>query len=216
MSMSTGEPLPWLRKVVSGGGPLKVFEPHGRALRHRLAGIPGRRRDRARPVAERVRRQRPAEPGDLASRLVARLRGCGPEFFLDAVMRLLARDGNQGAQGHRMLLDADGHTVVQGVMWRDPSDPDPLFVVARRLGEDRAVGSALLAELVTAMAAQPTARGCVVTTGRFSDEARAYAAGVSGVDLRLIGQRELGELMVAHRFGVALTLDVDESFFEIG
>ena len=202
-------------------GPVHTYR-RGDAWLRGVALMQGRRRDTTRPGSGRRRDVRPPVPADaqdLGSRVVARLRACGQELFLDIVLKLLAVDGYQSATGHRMTLDALGHTVVQGVIWHDPCDADPLFVVGRRIGIGRTVGVREVRELSSAMAAQPTRRGCVVTTGRFTEEARAYVRTLpSGVSLRLVDERQLGELMVRHRMGVRwrVELDVDEEFFEIG
>ncbi|GIG69454.1 restriction endonuclease [Phytomonospora endophytica] len=235
MSTLAGEPrFPWRRRVISDGEPFRIPDPddspdpaHAQrqaGLRAGLARLSGRRRDRTRPSGEPGRYARyadrravAAEPVDLGARLVARMRECGHDFFISTVLGLLAADGYQSAEGHRMTLDALGHTVVQGVIWHDPYDTDPLFVVCRKVGIGRPVGVREVEDFAREMAAQPTTRGCVVTTGRFTPEARDYAAAVAGrVTLRLIDQGELGELMIRHRFGVRRTLDVDDSFFEVG
>lgn len=235
MSTLAGEPrFPWRRRVISDGEPFRIPDPddppdlarvHQPAgFRAGLARLSGRRRDRTRPSADSgrfaryaERRSVAADPVDLDARLVARMRECGHDFFIRTVLGLLATDGYQSPEGHRMTLDALGHTVVQGVIWHDPYDTDPLFVVCRKVGIGRPVGVREIEAFAREMAAQPTTRGCVVTTGRFTPEAHDYVASVAGsVTLRLIDQKELGELMIRHRFGVRRTLDVDDTFFEVG
>lgn len=234
MSTLAGEPrFPWRRRVISDGEPFRIPDPddpsepprarQAAGLRAGLARLSGRRRDRTRPSAESgryaryaERRSMAADPADLGARLVARMRECGHDFFIRTVLGLLAADGYQSSDGHRMTLDALGHTVVQGVIWHDPYDTDPLFVVCRKVGIGRPVGVREIEAFAREMAAQPTTRGCVVTTGRFTPEARDYAQSMAGsVTLRLIDEKELGELMIRHRFGVRRTLDVDDGFFEI-
>ncbi|MEV0644883.1 restriction endonuclease [Phytomonospora sp. NPDC050363] len=235
MSSLAGEPrLPWRRRVISDGEPFRIPDPDdppdqarsrpAGSLHAGLARLRGPRRDRTRPAAEPGRFSRTGEkrlaatdPAELGARLVARMRESGHDFFIRTVLGLLAADGYQSPDGHRMTLDALGHTMVQGVIWHDPYDTDPLFVVCRKVGIARTVGLREIEVFAREMSAQPTSRGCVVTTGRFTQEAREYAAEVAErVTLRLIDQRELGELMIRHRCGVRRTLDVDEAFFEVG
>jgi restriction system protein len=155
---------------------------------------------------------------DVASQLIARLRDQHPDFLEQAVLELLVAMGYGGAEGSARRIGGSGDGGVDGVIDQDALGLDQVYVQAKRYAADNTVARETIQAFVGALHGNQATRGVFITTSRFSQGAREYAAKVPSRVILIDGDR-LAALMIKYRIGtqVARTynvVEVDEDFFE--
>jgi len=156
--------------------------------------------------------------GLVGGELLTRLRESHPDFFEDAVVKLLLAMGYGGAEqrGKRIGGTADGG--VDGVIDQDALGLDQVYVQAKRYAETNTIGREVIQAFVGALAGVGASRGVFITTSSFTRHARDYAAGIPQRVILIDGQR-LVNLMLKYKVGAQVkttyeVVEIDEDFFD--
>ncbi len=154
----------------------------------------------------------------IESELLARVKGCSPDFFERLVVRLLTAMGYGGSLADAgKAIGKSGDGGIDGVIKEDKLGLDLLFIQAKKW-DNTTVGRPEIQKFVGALYGRKSKKGIFITTSTFSKEARNYA---DGLDSRviLIDGTQLAELMFDQEIGVStansyLVKRLDSDFFE--
>ena len=171
----------------------------------------GTRRTRAEAVSESVtetatpeerietayQELREALIGEVRDRIAA----MPPSAFEDLVLDVLHAMGyGDGTEHSRLRTGASGDAGIDGVIREDRLGLDVVYVQAKRWGAT--VGRPVVQGFVGALQGARASKGIIFAASSFSNDARAYADGVSPRVILIDGER-LAELMIDHNVGVA-------------
>jgi restriction system protein len=154
---------------------------------------------------------------DLATDLLKRLQDRHPDFFEEAVVKLLLAMGYGGAENRGRRIGGSGDGGVDGVIDQDALGLDQIYIQAKRYA-DTTVGREAIQSFVGALAGRGATRGVFITTSRFSPGAMEYARSIP-TRIILIDGKQLTDLMIRHGVGVQIAktytvAEIDEDFFE--
>lgn len=154
----------------------------------------------------------------VADDLLDRLRSSDPDFFEDAVVKLLLAMGYGGAEQRGMRIGGTGDGGVDGVIDQDPLGLDQIYIQAKRYAAGNNIGRETIQAFIGALAGRAASRGVFITTSDFTPAARSYAQALP-TNIVLINSQRLTDLMVKYKVGVQVTktyelVDVDEDFFD--
>lgn len=155
---------------------------------------------------------------DVGDALLARLRESHPEFFEEAVVKLLLGMGYGGAEQRGRRIGGSGDGGVDGVIDQDSLGLEQIYVQAKRYAEGNRVGRETIQAFIGALHGFGANRGVFITTSTFTQHAREYAASIP-TRIVLIDGKRLVSLMIKYRVGVQVkqsydVVDIDEDFFE--
>jgi restriction system protein len=155
----------------------------------------------------------------LVEQVLERLRTESPAFFEQVVLDVLLAMGYGGSRreaGEQLGRSGDGG--VDGVIREDRLGLDVIYLQAKRWAEDHAVRRPDVQAFTGALQGFHADKGVFITTSRFTDDARTYAAGIQ-TRVVLIDGAELAELMIDHGVGVSIARSydlkrLDEDYFD--
>lgn len=155
---------------------------------------------------------------DVAADLLKRLQERHPDFFEEAVVKLLLAMGYGGAENRGRRIGGTGDGGVDGVIDQDALGLDQIYIQAKRYAAESTVGREAIQSFVGALAGRGATRGVFITTSRFSSQALDYARAIP-TRIILIDGKQLTDLMIRHSVGVQVAkaynvVEVDEDFFE--
>lgn len=155
---------------------------------------------------------------DVAADLLKRLQDRHPDFFEEAVVKLLLAMGYGGAENRGRRIGGTGDGGVDGVIDQDALGLDQIYIQAKRYAPESTVGREAIQSFVGALAGRGATRGVFITTSRFSTQALDYAQAIP-TRIILIDGKQLTSLMIRHSVGVQVAkvysvVEVDEDFFE--
>lgn len=155
---------------------------------------------------------------EVGADLIQRLRESDPEFFEEAVVKLLLGMGYGGAEQRGRRIGGSGDGGVDGVIDQDALGLDRIYVQAKRYADGNTVGRETIQAFVGALHGVGASRGVFITTSTFSSGARQYAENVPS-RIILIDSARLVSLMIKYRVGVQVkqsydVVELDEDFFE--
>lgn len=153
----------------------------------------------------------------LADEVLDRVRSCSPLYFERLVVQLMIKMGYGGSReeaGRAVGRSGDGG--IDGVINEDRLGLDAIYLQAKRWANN--VGRPEIQQFVGALAGQRASKGVFITTSRFSQEARDYAASNSNYKVVLIDGERLADLMIEHDLGVSVAATyqlkrIDSDFF---
>lgn len=153
----------------------------------------------------------------LASELLDTLKSCSPYFFEKVVMTLLQAMGYGGATGQGVVTPRSGDGGIDGVIYEDKLRLDSVCIQAKRW--EATVGQPTVQQFVGSMDLHRSRKGVVLTTSRFSSEAKSYIERIEGKRVVLVDGEELCRLMIEHRVGVVPKktyelFDMSQDFFD--
>jgi restriction system protein len=153
---------------------------------------------------------------EVASELLSRLQGKEPAFFEAAVVNLLLAMGYGGETGSGTVTQPTDDGGIDGVIDQDVLGLRRVYVQAKRYAPDNVVQRPDVQGFVGALSGKADS-GVFITTSRFSEGARAYAASVPTRIILIDGAR-LTSLMIRYGVGVQVRetysiVEVDEDFF---
>jgi restriction system protein len=153
---------------------------------------------------------------EVASELLSRLQGKEPAFFEAAVVNLLLAMGYGGETGSGTVTQLTNDGGIDGVIDQDVLGLRRVYVQAKRYAPDNVVQRPDVQGFVGALSGKADS-GVFITTSRFSEGARAYAASVPTRIILIDGAR-LTSLMIRYGVGVQVRetysiVEVDEDFF---
>lgn len=150
----------------------------------------------------------------LTEELLENVKGLTPDRFERLVVKLLVEMGY--GDGKRVGGSGDGG--IDGIIDRDPLGLEKVYIQAKRWTQS--VGEPEIRNFSGSLDAKGAAKGVFITTSSFSRTAERTARDISkgGKFIRLIGGRELVELMIQHNVGVVTQFTyeikkVDENYF---
>lgn len=155
---------------------------------------------------------------EVGEALLVRLRESHPDFFEEAVVRLLLAMGYGGAEQRGRRIGGSGDGGVDGVIDQDALGLEQVYVQAKRYGEGNNVGRETIQAFIGALHGFGAGRGVFITTSTFTQNARDYAKSIPTRVILIDGQR-LVSLMIKYRVGVQVeqsydVVGIDEDFFE--
>lgn len=136
----------------------------------------------------------------LAQDLLDRISRCPPAFFEQLVVDLLVAMGYGGSrQDAGQAIGKSGDDGIDGIIKEDKLGLDAVYIQAKRW--QNPVGSPQVREFAGSLMGQRATKGVLITTSRFSQDARDY---VSRIDKKivLIDGETLAGLMIDHGVGV--------------
>ncbi|MHA7242775.1 restriction endonuclease [Paeniglutamicibacter antarcticus] len=155
---------------------------------------------------------------DVGDALLLRLRESHPDFFEEAVVKILLAMGYGGAEQRGRRIGGSGDGGVDGVIDQDALGLDRIYVQAKRYAEGSNIGREMIQAFVGALHGVAATKGVFITTSTFTQNARDYAANIPTRTILIDGKR-LVSLMIKYRVGVQVeqsydVVDIDEDFFE--
>lgn len=130
-----------------------------------------------------------------------RIAAMPPSAFEDLVLDVLHAMGyGDGTEHSRLRTGASGDAGIDGVIREDRLGLDVVYVQAKRW--EATVGRPVVQGFVGALQGARASKGIIFTASSFSNDARAYADGVSPRVILIDGER-LAELMIDHNVGVS-------------
>jgi len=155
---------------------------------------------------------------EVVTELIKRLRAGEPDFFEDAVVRLMLAMGYGASENRGRRIGGTGDGGVGGVIDQDPLGLDRVYLQAKRYAEGNNVGREAIQAFVGALQDVGASKGVFITTSQFTTGAKTYADAVPSRVILIDGAR-LGRLMVTYRVGVQVretyhAVELDEDFFE--
>jgi restriction system protein len=155
---------------------------------------------------------------EVGAALIQRLRDGHPDFFEEAVVKLLLKMGYGGAEQRGRRIGGSGDGGVDGVIDQDALGLDRIYVQAKRYADGNNVGRETIQAFVGALHGVGASRGVFITTSTFTSGARQYAENVPS-RIILIDSARLVALMIKYRVGVQVkqsydVVELDEDFFD--
>lgn len=155
---------------------------------------------------------------EVAAELLTRLRGADPDFFEEAVVKVLLGMGYGGVEQRGRRIGGTGDGGVDGVIDQDALGLDQIYVQAKRYADGNTVGRETIQAFVGALQGRGTSRGVFITSSSFTRGAVEYAQLVPTRVILIDGAR-LAALMIKYRVGVQVqqtyhAVEIDEDFFE--
>jgi restriction system protein len=150
--------------------------------------------------------------------ILARAKGCPPEFFERRVVKVLTTIGYGGSLADAgRAIGKSGDGGVDGVIKEDKLGLDLLYIQAKRW-DNMTVGRPEIQKFVGALYGKKAKKGIFITTSTFSKDAKEYADALESKVI-LIDGVQLSELMFDYGVGVAtvnsyVVKRIDSDFFE--
>lgn len=136
------------------------------------------------------------------------------------VIDLLVKMGYGGSRSDAAeVVGKSGDGGIDGVIKEDPLGLGSIYVQAKRWGSGSTVGRPEIQQFVGAVhGAHSAGKGVFITTARFSEEAKRYAAGMKSPVIILIDGARLAELLIDYGIAIKTTdviklVRVDEDYF---
>ena len=138
---------------------------------------------------------------ELATELLSKLKAASPTFFEQAVIDLLVAMGYGGSLAEAASLTRRGSDEgIDGIIKEDKLGLDTIYVQAKRW--EGPVGRPTVQAFSGSLDGFRARKGVMLTTSRFSADARDYVAKIEK-KIVLIDGEELSKLMIDHNIGVA-------------
>jgi restriction system protein len=127
-----------------------------------------------------------AEVGDT---LLVRLRKSHPDFFEEAVVRLLLAMAYGGAEQRGRRIGGSGDGGVDGVIDQDALGLEQVYVQAKRYAEGNSIGRETIQAFIGALHGYGAGRGVFIITSTFTQNARDYAKSIQTRVILIDGKR---------------------------
>ncbi len=153
---------------------------------------------------EQIRQGYEQHRAAIAGELLGRIQSASPQFFEKLVIELLVKMGYGGSRGDAaQVVGKSGDGGIDGVIKEDPLGLGSIYVQAKRWGNGSTVGRPDIQQFVGAVhGVQSAGKGVFITTTKFSEEARGYAAGMKTPVIILIDGARLAELLIQYEVGI--------------
>lgn len=153
-----------------------------------------------------------------SAELLQRLQEGSPEFFEDAVVKLLLAMDYGGAEQRGVKVGGSADGGIDGFVDQDPLGLERVYIQAKRYSTGNGIGRETLQAFIGALHGRGATKGVFITTSHFSSHARDYAENIPTRIVLIDGER-LTSLMIKYRVGVQVertykVVTVDEDFFE--
>ena len=153
---------------------------------------------------EQIRQGYDQHRAAIAGELLGRIQSASPQFFEKLVVDLLVKMGYGGSRSDAaQVVGKSGDGGIDGVIKEDVLGLDSIYIQAKRWGNGSSVGRPEIQQFVGAVhGVQSAGKGVFITTTKFSDEAKRYAAGTKNPVIILIDGTRLAELLIHYEVGV--------------
>lgn len=156
--------------------------------------------------------------GAAADDLLVRLQEGTPDFFEEAVVKLLLAMDYGGAEQRGVKVGGTADGGIDGFVDQDPLGLERVYVQAKRYSTGNSIGRETLQAFIGALHGRGATKGVFITTSHFTKNAREYAENLPSRIVLIDGER-LTSLMIKYRVGVQVertyeVVTVDEDFFE--
>ena len=154
----------------------------------------------------------------VADELLQRLQNGTPDFFEDAVVKLLVAMDYGGAEQRGVRVGGTADGGIDGFVDQDPLGLERVYVQAKRYQTGSGIGRETVQAFIGALHGRGANKGVFITTSHFTRNAMDYSASIPTRVVLIDGQR-LTSLMIKYRVGVQVestysVVAVDEDFFE--
>ncbi len=137
---------------------------------------------------------------DLAQEILTRVKAAPPSFFEQTVVDLLVAMGYGGSRRDAgQAVGRSGDQGIDGIIKEDRLGLDTVLLQAKRW--ESPVGRPVVQAFAGSLAGFHASKGILITTSRFSDDARNYVRNL-GMRIVLIDGDELADLMIEYGVGV--------------
>ena len=141
---------------------------------------------------------------ELAAELLQQIKENSAAFFEKLVVNLLVSMGYGGSwEDAGEVTGGPGDGGIDGIINQDKLGLDVVGIQAKLRTTGNNVGPSVINEFVGALRLKGLAKGVIITTASFSDNARASAEGSDNPKIVLIDGEELAQLMIDHNVGVS-------------
>lgn len=157
---------------------------------------------------------------ELANDLLTKVKKSSPSFFERIVVELLVKMGYGGSRADAgKAIGRTGDGGIDGIIKEDKLGLDVIYVQAKRW-DNNPVGRPDVMQFAGALQAQKANKGILITTSRFTDDARSYVTQI-GSKIVLIDGEQLTQLMIDHDVGVSTVSlypvkKIDTDYFDDG
>ncbi|HJG41761.1 restriction endonuclease [Bifidobacterium pullorum] len=153
----------------------------------------------------------------VVAELLERLRAQDPEFFENAVLKLLIAMG-YGDTSRARHTGKPNDGGIDGIIDQDPLGLKRVYLQAKRYAATNTVGAQEVRAFVGAINGQQADSGVFITTSTYSSEARKFAEHTTP-HIVLVDGEQLTSLMIKYGVGVQTKqqiriVEIDEDFFE--
>lgn len=140
---------------------------------------------------------------DLSDEVLKAVINSSPGFFEKLVVELLVKMGYGGSRRDAArAVGGSGDEGIDGIIDEDRLGLDTIYIQAKKWKESTSVGRPEIQKFVGALQGQKAKKGIFITTTRFSDEAKSYAANID-TKVVLIDGKRLADLMIDNNVGVS-------------
>ena len=140
---------------------------------------------------------------DLSDEVLKAVINSSPGFFEKLVVELLVKMGYGGSRRDAArAVGGGGDEGIDGIIDEDRLGLDTIYIQAKRWKESSTVGRPEIQKFVGALQGQRAKKGIFITTTKFSDEAKSYAANID-ISVVLIDGKRLASLMIDNNVGVS-------------
>jgi restriction system protein len=153
----------------------------------------------------------------LAEEILERIKQNPPKFFESLVVDLLVAMGYGGSRKDAgQAIGQTGDGGIDGIIKEDKLGLDAIYLQAKRWEE--VVGRPFVQGFAGALMGRKARKGILLTTSKFSPQAREYAANIENLKIILIDGEQLAQLMIDHDVGVTeesryVVKKVDSDYF---
>ena len=153
---------------------------------------------------EQIRQGYEQHRAAIAGELLGRIQSASPQFFEKLVIDLLVKMGYGGSRvDAAQVVGKSGDGGIDGVIKEDALGLGSIYVQAKRWGNGSTVGRPDIQQFVGAVhGVQSAGKGVFITTSKFSEDARRYAAGMKNPVIILIDGPRLAELLIQYEVGI--------------
>ena len=153
---------------------------------------------------EQIRQGYEQHRAAIAGELLGRIQSASPQFFEKLVIDLLVKMGYGGSRvDAAQVVGKSGDGGIDGVIKEDALGLGSIYVQAKRWGRDSTVGRPDIQQFVGAVhGVQSAGKGVFITTTKFSEDARRYAAGMKNPVIILIDGPRLAQLLIQYEVGI--------------
>jgi len=140
---------------------------------------------------------------DLSEEVLRTVISSSPGFFEKLVVELLVKMGYGGSRRDAArAVGGSGDEGIDGIIDEDKLGLDTIYIQAKKWQAGSTVGRPEIQKFVGALQGQRAKKGIFITTTRFSDDAKKYAANIDTKVVLIDGVR-LASLMIDHNVGVS-------------
>jgi restriction system protein len=155
---------------------------------------------------------------NLAQEILERIKHNPPKFFEHLVVDLLVAMGYGGSRkdaGQAVGQTGDGG--IDGIIKEDKLGLDAIYIQAKRW-DDGVVSRPFVQGFAGALMGRKARKGILITTSKFSPQAREYANSMENLKIILIDGELLAQLMIDHDVGVTeesryIVKKIDSDYF---